>query len=91
MTCSKLSEASNVIWVPQNPESVAGSSIGRLRFLIPANTGVTVKGHRFYQRYGYIPVDDEQQDVTLKFTYEGKYDVIITRTGKTYTKHLEVD
>ncbi|MCI5811983.1 MAG: hypothetical protein MRZ92_00420 [Lactobacillus sp.] len=80
-----------VVWTPHNPEIADGSSLVRVRFLIPANTGVTVRGHEHHQRYGYAPATDEKQDVTMKFSNEGTYDVIITHAGKTYTKQLEVN
>lgn len=84
-------KAPNVVWTPHNPEIADGSSFVRVRFLIPAKTSITVKGHVHHQRYGYVPADDDKQDVTLKFSDSGKYDVVINHGGKTYTKQLEVN
>ena len=88
---SSSAKTPNVVWSPHDPEIADGSSVVRVRFLVPANTSVTVKGHLHHQRYGYVPADDQKQDVTLKFTDAGKYDVVINHGGKTYTKQLEVN
>lgn len=90
-TSSSKNEAPNVVWSPHNPKIADDDSVVRVRFLIPANTSVSVKGHLHHQSYGAVPADDQKQDVTLKFSDAGTYDVIMKHNGKTYTKQLEIN
>lgn len=78
-----------VTWAPKEPAINGGTA--RVRFLVPANTKLVVQGHLHHQRYGAVPASSQQQDVTLKFTDAGEYDILTTKAGQTTTQHMTVD
>lgn len=80
----------DVVWSPDNPAITNGKAV-RVRFLIPANTSVTVQGHRYHRLFGSVPAAKDKQDVTIKFTDSGTYDIIVKYKGQTYTKQMIIN
>lgn len=65
-----------VSWTPENPR--LKNSAVKVKFTVPKETTVTIKGHLHHQQYGKITADETAKHSTIKFTYAGQYDVIIT-------------
>lgn len=86
---SSSSSSKQVTWSPNQPTISGGTA--RVRFLVPANTKLVVQGHLHHQRYGAVPASSQKQDVTLKFTDSGEYDVITTKSGNTTTQHMTIN
>lgn len=86
---SDTSHSTQVTWSPNQPSTNAGTA--RVRFLVPANTKLVVRGHVHHQQYGAVPASQHQQDVTLKFTDAGEYDVITTHAGQTTTQRMTIN
>lgn len=86
---SSFSSSKQVTWSPTQPTITGGTA--RVRFLVPANTKLVVQGHLHHQRYGAVPASSQKQDVTLKFTDSGEYDVIATKSGNTTTQHMTIN